>query len=101
MKEAWHGEMNKLPARRTDWSKALVRAIAMDIGKAAVFHLETMYPAAIKACPATMRLSLRNHIHNEIMSSLEVNDEGEILARLKERKGSRRRIRKFYKGLRA
>lgn len=79
-------------APETTWSKDLVRAIAMDIGKAAVHHLETMYPAAVAACPATMKLSLRNTIHNEIMAALETNDADEIAERLKRRKAHRRKI---------
>jgi hypothetical protein len=83
------------------WSKELVRAIAMDIGKAAVHHLEIMYPAAIAACPATMKLSLRNSVHNEIMAAIEVNDEGRIVARLKRRKEHRRKIKAAYMKIRA
>jgi hypothetical protein len=81
-------------------AKALVRAIAMDIGKEAVHHLEIMYPAAIAACPATMKLSLRNCIHNEIMAAIAVNDEGEIVARLADRKAFRRRSKAAYKKIR-
>lgn len=95
-----------LPARKpkaaaeVPWSKELVSAIAMDIGKAAVHHLEIMYPAAIAACPSTMKLSLRNTIHNEIMAAIEINDEGQIVARLRERKEHRRKIKAAYKNFR-
>lgn len=82
------------------WSKELVKAIAMDIGKAAVHHLETMYPAAVAACPATMKLSLRNCIHNEIMAALETTDADEIAERLKRRKAHRRKITAIYKKVR-
>jgi len=79
-----------------EWSKELVKAIAMDIGKAAVHHLETMYPAAVDACPATMKLSLRNCIHNEIMAALETNDADQIRERLRRRKKHRREIKAAY-----
>lgn len=92
----WGKLEGRPPVLAGSWSKELVRQIAMDIGKSAVHHLETMYPAAIAACPATMKLSLRNHIHNEIMAAIEVNDEGQIVARLKERKEHRRKIKAAY-----
>jgi len=82
------------------WSKELIRAIAMDIGKAVVHHIETMYPAAIKACPSTFKLSVRNSVHNEIMAAIEITDEGQIIARLKERKQHRRKIKSFYTKIR-
>lgn len=83
-------------AKAGSWSKELVRAIAMDIGKAAVHHLDTMYPAAVKACPATMRLSLRNTIYNEIMAALDTTDADRIIARLADRKAWRRKIKAMY-----
>lgn len=92
--------MSKAVALGDGPAKALVRAIAMDIGKEAVHHLEIMYPAAIAACPATMKLSLRNTIHNEIMAAIQVNDEGEIIARLQDRKAHRRKSKATWKKIR-
>lgn len=83
------------------WSRELVKAIAMDIGKAVVHHIETMYPAAVEACPSTFKLSVRNCVHNEIMAAIEVNDEGQIVARLRARKDHRRKIKAAYKKIRA
>jgi hypothetical protein len=83
------------------WTKELISKIAMDIGKEAVHHLENMYPAAVAACPATMKLSLRNCIHNEIMTAVDVNDEGQIVARIRERKTRRRKIKAIYKKIRS
>lgn len=83
------------------WSKELVRAIAMDIGKAVVHHIETMYPNALNGISeSSFKLSVRNTVHNEIMTAIEVNDEGQIVARLKERKEHRRKIKAAYKKLR-
>lgn len=100
----WERVIKTVPAPvsrpNESWSKELVRAIAMDIGKAAVHHLETMYPAAIAACPATMKLSLRNCIHNEIMAALETNDAAEIAERLRRRKEHRRKIKAAYTKIR-
>ena len=88
-----------LPAR-PDLDRVLIREIAMDIGKAAVEHLEIAYPAALEAVPKTARVSLRNCIHNEIMAALETIDAGEIRARLDKRKAERRKHLAFYRKIR-
>ncbi len=84
-----------LPAAGS-WSKALVRAIADDIGKAVAHHIEVMYPAAVKATSHNMLLSVRGCTVNEILAAIEVNDEGAIVARLKDRKVHRRKIKAAY-----
>lgn len=82
------------------WSRELVKAIAMDIGKETVAYVEVMYPEAIKATSSTFKLSLRNHIYNQIMAAIEVNDEGQITARLKDRKKFRREWTAAYRKIR-
>lgn len=84
-----------------DPARALVKAIAMDIGKAVVAYIDVQYPEAAKACSATFRLSLRNCIYNEIMAALEVTDEGKIIARLQERKTWRRKYKAMWKKIRS
>lgn len=81
-------------------TRALVKAIAMDIGKEVVAYIDVMYPEAPKACSSTFRLSLRNSIYNEIMAALEVTDEGEIIARLKDRKEWRRKWKAMWRNIR-
>lgn len=83
------------------WSKELVREIAMDIGKTVVHHIEIMYPNAVEACPSTFKLSVRNCTYNQIMAAIEVSDEGQIIARLRERKKHRRDTRAAWKKIRA
>jgi hypothetical protein len=76
----------------------LIKQIAMDIGKETVAYIEWMYPQAIEATPkSTFRLAIRNHIYNDIMAAIQVNEEGQITARLKERDKTRRYIRKLRK----
>ena len=91
---------SRLPAKSGDRTKALVRAMAMDIGKEVVSHIKIMYPAAIAACPSTFPLSVRNCIHNEIMEAIEINDEGQIIAWLNHRKKFRREQVTFYNKIR-
>lgn len=90
-----------VPARGGDETRELVKAIAMDIGKEVVHRIRVMYPQAIAACPkSTFPLSVRNCIYNEIMAALEVTDEGQIVARLRERKKFRRKIERAYSKIR-
>jgi hypothetical protein len=81
-------------------SRDIIKQIAMDIGKEAASHIETMYPEAIKATSPNMLLSLRNTVYNEIMAALETIDEAEILARLAKRKAWRRERRAAWKKIR-
>lgn len=68
------------------WTKQLISEIAMDIGKEVVHYIGIQYPKAIEATASTFKLAVRNCIHNEIMAAIEVNDEGQIIARMKDRK---------------
>ena len=79
------------------WSRELVKEIAMDIGKDTVAYVEVMYPEAIKATSSTFKISLRNHIYNQIMAAIEVNDEGKIKDRLVDRKKWRREWLAMYR----
>lgn len=93
--------MAQVPARVTDPNDAIIREIAMDIGKELVAYIEVMYPAAIAACPSTFKLSVRNCVYSEIMSAIQVNDEGKIIARLKERKAFRRKWVRAWRKIRS
>lgn len=72
------------------WDRELIKAVAMDIGKEVAAYVQVMYPQAIEATSSTFKLSLRNSIYNEIMAAIEVNDAGQIVARLDARKTFRR-----------
>ena len=78
------------PPASGPWDRELVKAIAMDIGKEVVAYIEVQYPKAIEATSSTFKLSVRNCIYNQIMAAIEVNDAGEITARLETRKKFRR-----------
>jgi hypothetical protein len=80
-----------LPAK-PDPDRALIAEVAMDIVQEAVSHLRIMYPAAFAALGPSRQLSLRNHIHNQIMAALDTKDAYEIRARLKRRKDFRRKM---------
>jgi hypothetical protein len=80
-----------LESEEADAAKALVKEIAMDIGKEVVAYIQVQYPEAVKATSSTFPLSVRNCIYNEIMAAIQVSDEGKIKARLRDRKVFRRR----------
>jgi hypothetical protein len=90
-----------LDSEQADASRELVKEIAMDIGKDTVAYIEVMYPKAIAATSSSFKLSVRNHIYNEIMAAIEVTAEGEIRARLKDRKKFRRWWTGVYRKVRA
>ena len=91
---------HKRVAEPDDPARALVKGIAMDIGKEVVAYVEYMYPQAISASPSTFKLSLRNAIYTEIIAALEITDEAEILARLARRKKERRDFKRQWSLLR-
>jgi hypothetical protein len=83
---------DNLPTIYTD---ELIKEVALDIGKETVFYIETMYPEMFAAVSASAKLSVRNHIFNQIMAAIKVNEEGKIRLRLAERKAQRRYIKKI------
>lgn len=85
---------------RGPWSRDLIKEIAMDIGKDTVAYIEVMYPKAIEATSSTFKLSVRNHIYNQIMAAIEVTDEGQVVARLRDRKKFRREWVGTYRKIR-
>ena len=88
--------MKKAIIKAGDPVRALIKAIAMDIGKEVVHHVEVMYPAAVTATPSTFKLSVRNHVYNEIMAAIAVTDEGQIVTRMADRKKFRRRMKRAF-----
>jgi hypothetical protein len=92
--------MVSLPVK-ANADRALISEVALDIGKEAVSHLRTMYPAAFDALGLSGRMSLRNHIRNQIMAALDTTDADEIAVRLERRCAHRRRVHKAYDELRS
>jgi hypothetical protein len=90
--------MRNLPAvPHKPLPKDIIKEIAMDIGKEVAHYIEHMYPKAVEAASSTFLLSVRNSIYNEIMASIEVNDEGKIIARLQKNKKLRAHQNKMLK----
>lgn len=83
-----------------DMTYSLIEKIAMDIGKETVAYIEVMYPEAIQATSSTFKLSVRNHIYNEIMDAIDTRDENKVIERLERRKIHRRKWLKTYRDIR-
>lgn len=90
-----HRRITKAPDPR----KAMNSAIAMDCGKEMVAYLEVMYPDVFERMNSGCRLSIRNHIHNDIIAALEIVGTENHLERLKERARFRREWLATYRNL--
>lgn len=89
--------MANVPAT-VDFSEALVRQIAMDVGKQVAFHIETQYPAMLDAVAAkSAALSIRNTAYNAIMEAVKAANNGEVELMLARHDAHRRTIRKLRK----
>jgi len=91
---------HKRVAKAMDPIKAMNSAIAMDCGKEMVAYLEVMYPDVFEKMNSGCRLSIRNHIHNDIIAALEIQGASNHLERLKERAEFRRKWVAAYRNIR-
>lgn len=82
-----------------DKAKALNSAIAMDCGKEMVAYLEVMYPDVFEKMNSGCRISIRNHIHNDIIAALEIQGAENHMERLQERARFRREWLATYRNL--
>ena len=94
-------ETSNLPALQSTepapLSRDVIKDIAMDVGKQVAHHIETMYPAAVKATPSTFLLSVRNTVYNEIMAAIEHTTEEEMRASIERHRQHRRTINRLRK----
>lgn len=66
-----------------DVSRELIKAMAEAVGKSLAAYVEVMYPEAMKAASSTFKLSLKNHVYNDIMHVSTLHTEAEIRKWLK------------------
>lgn len=91
-----HRRITKAPDQR----KAMISAIAMDVGKEMVAYLEVMYPDVFERMNSGCKLSIRNHIHNDIIAAMDVGSAENHLVRLKKRADFRRKWVAVYRNMR-
>lgn len=86
---------------KPDLDRQLISEVAMDIGKEMVAYLEIQYPVQFATFNSGTKLSIRNHIHNDIMAALDTVNADEIRARLDRRKKHRRDMLRRWRSIRA
>ena len=90
----------KQPALDQGISRDLIKEIGAQIGRDIAAYVEVMYPEAIKATSSTFKLSLRNSIHNAIVSMADLHDEAAIRKRLAENEAHRKTWVGMYRKMR-
>ena len=61
-----------------DIPRELIAAMAAAVGKNLVAYIEVMYPEAIKATSSSFKLSVRGHVHNDIVHVSTLHTQAEI-----------------------
>lgn len=81
-----------------EFTDAIVRQIAMDVGKQVVDHIEHAYPAMCDAVAwNSARTSIRNCTHNAIMEAVKAANQGQIEPMLERHDEHRRAMRALRK----
>lgn len=81
-----------------EFSEALIRQIAMDVGKDVVAHIEHAYPQMLQAVSAkSASLSIRNTAYNAIMAAVRAADQGQVEVMLERNSKHRRTMRRLRK----
>jgi hypothetical protein len=92
--------MNKNAVAERDLDKSLISDVAMEIGKEMVAYLERMYPDVYSVMNSGCKLSIRNHIHNDIMWAIQQRTEFEYREWIARRQKTRRELLKIHRKIR-
>lgn len=91
-------EMTSNLPKPVEFSEAMIRQIAMDVGKDVVAHIEHAYPQMLQAVSTkSASLSIRNATYNAIMAAVRAADQGEVEIMLKRNAEHRRTMRRLRK----
>ena len=80
--------------------KALISEVAMEIGKDLVAYIEQMYPEVYAVMNSGCKLSMRNHVHNDIMWAIKNRSVDDYRAWLEKRRKHRREMLKCVRSWR-
>ena len=83
-----------------DPSRELIQAMAEAVGKDLAAYVEVLYPEAMAATSSTFKLSLRNHVYNDIMHVSTLHTEADIRAWLKSNEARRKAWLAAYRKVR-
>ena len=89
-----------VPPHQGDLPRDLIKAMAEAVGKSLAAYVEVMYPEAIKAASSTFKLSLKNHVYNDIMHVTTLHTEAEIRKWLADSEAHRKAWLGAYRRLR-
>jgi hypothetical protein len=91
-------EVMKLELAPIEFTDAIVRQIAMDVGKQVVDHIEHAYPGMCGVVAwNSARTSIRNCAHNAIMEAVKAANDGAIEPMLERHDEHRRTMRRLRK----
>lgn len=81
-------------------SRKLVKEMAADVGKSLAAYVEVMFPEIWHRSKAGFKISLRNHVYNDIVSLADLHDEAAIRKRLADNEAHRKRWVGAYRKMR-
>ena len=79
------------------FSVDVLEAMGADIGAEIAFHIETMYPDALSATPATFLTSVRNTARNRFMAMFAPGKTATPMEMISQRRSQRRKLRALMK----
>ena len=71
-----------MPEKADGISRDLIKAMAMDAGKSLCAYLEVMFPQVWHGQNSGFKLSMRNHVYNDIMALVDLHSADAIKKRL-------------------
>ena len=78
-------------------SNDLIKAMAMDAGKSLCAYLEVMFPEVWHGSNSGFKLSMRNHVYNDIMALASLHDETSIRKRMADNEAHRKQWVNAYR----
>lgn len=81
-------------------SRDLVKEIALDVGKSLAAYVEVMFPEIWHGSNSGFKISLRNHVYNDIVSISDLHDEAAIKKRLADNDAHRKKWVGAYRKMR-
>lgn len=93
---------NNLPVAYQGPDKALIDRVAAEIGTDLLHYLNWTYPTVFAAMNSGCKVSIRNHIRNDIASAIKcqtAKEYGDWIARRRKNRRDLNKIRKINKDL--
>ena len=98
--QAEHGPEVSGSSAEAGISRDLIKAMAMDAGKSLCAYLEAMFPEVWHGQNSGFKISMKNHVYNDIMALADLHDEAAIRKRLADNEAHRKRWVGAYRKMR-